>query len=46
MISMSGEAKLFQPARGEIAMLHLARYNAFTALQTAARDLRSRIPGA
>jgi D-ribulokinase len=46
MISMSGEAQLFQPARGEIAMLHLARYNAFTALQTAARDLRSTIAGA
>jgi D-ribulokinase len=40
MTSMSGAAQLFQPAGGDLAKLHLARYNAFTALQTAARDLR------
>ena len=45
MTSMTGEAQLFQPAAGDIAKLHLARYNAFTALQTAARDLRSAASG-
>ena len=45
MTSMTGEAKLFQPAAGDIAKLHLARYTAFIALQTAARDLRSAASG-
>ncbi len=46
MTSMSGTAQLFQPAGGDIAKLHLARYSAFSALQTTARDLRSTVSGA
>ena len=45
MTSMSGEAQLFQPAGGDLAKLHQARYSAFTALQTAARDLKSTVGG-
>lgn len=40
MTAMSGKARLFQPTDGDIAQLHLDRYKAFVALQTAARDLR------
>lgn len=40
MAAMSGEAELFLPAGGSLADLHQARYQAFEALQTAARLLR------
>ena len=40
MAAISGEARLFQPVKGDLARLHLARYRAFEALQSAARDLR------
>ena len=46
MTSMSGESHVFKPAGGDLAKLHLARYNAFTALQSVARDLRSNPGGA
>lgn len=41
MSAMSGHAQLFSPAGGNLARLHMARYRTFTALQSAARDLRS-----
>lgn len=40
MAAMSGRAQVFAPAGGAIADLHAARFAAFTALQTTARDLR------
>lgn len=43
MTAMSGHAQLFQPAGGDLARLHLARYQAFTALQSAARNLRTTV---
>ena len=38
--AMSGTARLFAPATGDLATLHDRRYAAFTALQQTARDLR------
>lgn len=46
MTRMSGEAQLFQPAGGDLAQLHLARYHAFIALQATARTMRSTVSGA
>lgn len=40
MRAMSGQARLFHPAQGHLARLHAVRYQAFTALQLAARNLR------
>ncbi len=40
MAAMSGSARLFKPVTGDLARLHLARYQTFAALQSAARDLR------
>jgi D-ribulokinase len=41
MSAMSGEAMVFSPATGELRSLHAARYDAFRALQAAARALRA-----
>jgi FGGY-family pentulose kinase len=41
MSAMTGDAQLFVPANGELARLHAARFEAFAALQGAARDLRA-----
>lgn len=46
MLSMSGSAQVFHPARGGIAKVHDARYTAFTAFQAAGRDLRASLRGA
>lgn len=40
MAAMSGTARLFAPATGDLAALHDRRYAAFTALQQTARDIR------
>jgi len=40
MAAMSGTARLYTPATGDLAALHDRRYAAFTALQQAARDIR------
>ncbi len=45
MSSMSGQARLFRPAEGDLARLHEARYRAFTALQSTARSLRAAVTG-
>lgn len=45
MAAMSGTARLFQPVTGDLARLHQARMAAFTALQTAARELRQGLKG-
>lgn len=41
MAAMSGGAQVFPPATGAQARRHDARFRAFTALQSAARDLRA-----
>lgn len=41
MAAMSGQARLFTPASGELARLHAARYRAFAALQQAGREVRA-----
>jgi ribulose kinase len=41
MARMSGRARVYSPAGGEIAQLHAARFKSFTVLQSAARDLRA-----
>ena len=40
MAAMSGPARLFQPATGDLAALHSRRFAAFTALQEVARRMR------
>lgn len=40
MAAMSGTARLYTPATGDLAALHDRRYAAFTTLQKAARDIR------
>ena len=40
MAAMSGPARLFQPATGDLAALHSRRFAAFTALQEVARQMR------
>lgn len=40
MAAMSGPARLFRPATGPVAQIHAARYRGFTALQSAARQIR------
>ena len=41
MAAMSGTARLFAPASGDLAALHDRRYAGFTALQQAAREIRT-----
>ena len=40
MAAMSGPARLFQPAKGDLAALHHRRFAGFTALQEVARGMR------
>jgi D-ribulokinase len=40
MSAMSGKARLFTPAQGNLAQLHTARYQTFTSLQATAREFR------
>lgn len=42
MASMSGEAKVFVPVGGDLARLHRNRYAGFEALQSVARQFRTR----
>ncbi|MGB3247783.1 MAG: ribulokinase, partial [Tabrizicola sp.] len=43
MAAMSGSARLFVPASGDLAALHVRRYAGFIALQQAAREIRTLI---
>lgn len=40
MAQMTAQGAAYEPARGEIALIHDARRHAFTALQAAAREIR------
>lgn len=41
MAAMSGKARLFSPAKGDLSHLHAARYRAFAVLQQAGREVRA-----
>lgn len=45
MATMSGPARLFTPAEGDLAALHLDRYACFESLQSVARRHRAAAPG-